>query len=144
MGIGVGWGRKRCRGDGLARSLRFSWDAAGLRKRPEPDVIGHQLTVFRARASLAAAAVAVAEVLTSTTCSQSPDWHGYRSLKSRNPRTPLDWVLMQEPLRGNLGFDRDPQQYLGKRECRLQEAPGNAFPKVLLRTSLVSPDKFSI
>lgn len=53
---------RRDREDGKAVIWAFLGRHGEPRKRPGPDVIGHQLTVLRARAPPAAAAVAVAEV----------------------------------------------------------------------------------
>lgn len=102
------------------------------RKRPGPDVIGHQLTVLRARAPPAEAAV--------------PPWlrhmqpgSGLRRFRRTRrpepllcparPQTPRAHRVAPGPAPSSArGFVRNCSPELGGRETGLERAAGNAFP----------------
>lgn len=105
--------------------------------------------MFRTGALLAAAAVAVAEVMateTDITCSRVLDWHSYPVPALAVPKDPArPDACAGEDLCATTWFLSTTLRMPGEAGILHSRRPLEMpFPEVLLRTSPVSPDKFSV
>lgn len=119
------------------------------RKRPGPDVIGHQLTVLRARVPPAAAAVPVAEVEATVAPPPAAGLRtaapGARARAGAGADTTRPRVAPgSAPSAAKRCVRNCSQPELGGRETRLQLAAGDAFPAASSSTPPVSREKLGV
>lgn len=143
----VRWGGSE--GGGEAVPGAFGGRHGEPRKRPGPDVIGHQLTVLRARVPPAAAAVPVAEVEATVAPppavglgTAAPGARGRAGAGADTTRPRVAPGSAPSATKRCVRYCSQPE--LSGRETGLHRAAGDAFPAASYSTPPVSQEKLGV